>query len=72
MTKSDFPLTDNMAQIFNCAPRSSKIDMSITNPNEAPSSFVKKAVCVKKPGPIADVAIKNAALSNIVEYLFFI
>lgn len=37
----------------------------MTKPKLAANVLVKVAVCVRKPGPMADVAIKNAApMSN--------
>jgi hypothetical protein len=40
---------------------SSNTEINITNPILAINSPVNFDVCVRKPGPIADVAIKNAA-----------
>ena len=37
------------------------MDMRIINPKLANKVLVKTAVCVRNPGPMADVAIKNAA-----------
>ena len=56
-----FSVTANMRQIFICAPISSNIEMMITKPKLDNSFSVNTVVCVRKPGPIADVAIKNAA-----------
>ena len=53
-----------MRQIFICAPISSNSDTRITKPIEVPRSAVKRAVCVRKPGPMAEVAIRNAAPSR--------
>jgi hypothetical protein len=50
-----------MRQIFICAPMSNKIEMTITNPKLESNCLVKTVVWVRKPGPIADVAIKKAA-----------
>ncbi len=47
--------------MLSCAPISSSTEIKITNPKLASNVLVKLAVCVKKPGPIAEVAIKNAA-----------
>jgi hypothetical protein len=44
---------------------SSTIEIRITNPKLARSVLVNKAVCVRKPGPIAEVAIKNAAAKMV-------
>ena len=60
--------TPMMRQIFNCAPISSNKEIRITKPKLASSWFVNFVVCVIKPGPIADVAIKNAAPKNAPEY----
>jgi hypothetical protein len=54
---------------------SNKIEIKITNPKLANNVLVNTAVCVRKPGPIADVAIKNAAaimgeLDNQLVFLF--
>ncbi len=54
-------LTIITRQILTWAPISSKTEIKITKPKLASSSLVNLVVCVKKPGPIADVAIKNAA-----------
>ena len=54
-------LTVIIRQIFSWAPISSKTEMSITKPKLVISSAVNKLVCVRKPGPIADVAIRKAA-----------
>ena len=43
--------------------------MRITNPKLAIKSAVNFVVCVKKPGPVADVAIKNAA-PNMADLFF--
>ncbi|MNT06465.1 hypothetical protein D3C86_756820 [compost metagenome] len=59
-------------QIFNCTPISIRMDTRITNPKLAPSDFVKTVVCVRKPGPIADVAISNAAPISAEVFLCFI
>lgn len=42
--------------------------MRITNPKLANSLLVNTAVCVRNPGPIADVAIKKAAAISGDEY----
>ena len=50
-----------MRQMFNCAPMSSRIESKITKPKLASSVCVKVAVWVRKPGPMAEVAIRKAA-----------
>ena len=40
---------------------SSSSEIRITNPKEVSRSEVNCAVCVRKPGPIAEVAIRKAA-----------
>ncbi len=50
------------------APISNKTDIKITNPKLAISSLVNLVVWVKKPGPMAEVAIRNAA-PRIAEFL---
>jgi hypothetical protein len=67
-----FPLAHSIRQIFNCAPMSSNIEMRITNPKLANNLLLNTAVCVRNPGPIADVAIKKAAaISGDENILFF-
>ena len=46
-------------------------ETNITKANVAPMSFVNTAVCVINPGPIADVAIKNAAPKRTDKLFFF-
>jgi hypothetical protein len=48
------------------------MEIRITNPKLAANWLVKTAVWVKKPGPIADVAIKKAAPSKAECFIFFI
>jgi hypothetical protein len=43
------------------APISSKTEIKITKPKLAINSLVNLVVCVKKPGPIAEVAMRKAA-----------
>jgi len=46
--------------------------MRITKPKLANRLFVNIAVCVRKPGPMADVAIKKAAaISGEEKFIFF-
>ncbi|MEY3178438.1 MAG: hypothetical protein RJB42_679, partial [Bacteroidota bacterium] len=52
-----------------------KIEIKMIKPKLANKVLVKTAVWVRKPGPIADVAIKNAAaimgeLDNQLVFLF--
>jgi hypothetical protein len=56
--------TATMRQIFNCAAISSKMDIRMTKPKLVSSCCVNTVVCVMNPGPIAEVAIKNAAPSK--------
>ena len=48
---------------------SNKIEIRITKPKLVNNCSVNKDVCVRKPGPMAEVAIKNAAPS-IAEFFF--
>jgi hypothetical protein len=48
------------------------MDSKITNAKEALYCSVKTAVCVRKPGPIAEVAIMNAAPIMIEKVFFFV
>lgn len=51
---------------------SNNIEIRITKPKLASSELVKMAVWVRKPGPIAEVAIRNAAaISGEENFLFF-
>ena len=56
-------LTVIIRQIFNCAPMSSNNEIRITKPNDVKSSSVNVEVCVRNPGPMAEVAIRKAAPS---------
>ena len=56
---------------FNCATKDIITEANITKANVAPISFVKTAVWVINPGPIADVAIKNAAPKRTDKLFFF-
>ncbi len=64
------PETTIMRQTFICAKISSKTDTKITNPKLASNCSVKTVVCVKNPGPIDEVAIKNAAPSRTLRLAF--
>ncbi|WP_204311685.1 hypothetical protein, partial [Enterobacter bugandensis] len=44
-------------------PISIREDSTITNPKLVSNSFVNTVVCVRKPGPIDELAIKKAAPS---------
>ena len=55
--------------MFSCAPISRSKEIKITKPKLVERSAVNFEVWVKKPGPIAEVAIKNAA-PEIAEFLF--
>ncbi len=46
-------------------------DVKITKPKVAFNEDVKVAVWVKNPGPIAEVAIRNAAPNRTDKLLFF-
>jgi hypothetical protein len=48
-------------QVFNCAPISSKTETIITNPKLVVRICVKEAVWVRKPGPMEELAMRNAA-----------
>ena len=54
-------LTVSILQVFTCAPISSMKETNITNPKLAINCCVKTVVCVRKPGPILELAIKKAA-----------
>src|SRR5699024_2609862 len=47
--------------MFSCAPISMIIDTRIANAKLAANLSVKKEVCVRKPGPIDEVAIRKMA-----------
>jgi hypothetical protein len=51
----------NTRQMLSCAKMSKITDSKITKPKLASNCLVKTVVCVKNPGPIAEVAIKKAA-----------
>src|SRR5437867_7390717 len=51
-------------QMVSCAPRSKSTERSTANPKLAPSWPVKTAVWVRNPGPMAEVAMRNAAPSS--------
>ena len=48
-------------QTFICTAMSMMIETRIANPNAAASWLVNTAVWVRKPGPMAEVAIKKIA-----------
>ncbi|EMI13904.1 hypothetical protein C883_3399 [Bacillus stratosphericus LAMA 585] len=67
------PLFSETAMIrhtFVCAKMSSKMEIKMTNPKLAASCCVNTVVCVKNPGPMADVAIKKAAPISIERFPF--
>ena len=41
------------------------METRIANAKLAPSVWVNTAVCVRKPGPMADVAMRNAAPMSV-------
>ena len=51
-------------QTFICAPMSMTIEARIANAKLAANFSVNTAVCVRNPGPMADVAMMNAAPSS--------
>ena len=58
--------------MFICTTTSMRIDTTIAKAKAAFNLSVKTAVCVKNPGPIAEVAIKNAApISTLATDSFF-
>ena len=64
----DTPMTD---QMFNWVVTSSRMVATMTRANADLNCPVKVAVCVRKPGPIAEVAIRKAAPMRAV-ILFFL
>ncbi len=63
------PLTPMTRQTFSCSAMSTRIDTAMANANAAPSSTVKAVVWVMKPGPIAEVAMRNIAPSSVERVL---
>ena len=55
-------VNETTRQIFCCTTKSMIIEAKIPKPKALPNVTVKVAVCVIKPGPIAEVAIKKIAL----------
>ena len=53
-----------MRQMFSWIAMSTTIEIRIAQANAAPSCTVNVVVWVRKPGPIADVAIRNIAPRN--------
>src|SRR4029079_15954668 len=51
----------SILQVFNCAPISINTETSITKPKLVSRSCVNTVVCVRKPGPMDELAIKKAA-----------
>jgi len=58
-----------ICQMLNWTARSINIDNKMINPKLVASFSVKTVVCVRKPGPTAEVAMRNAAPSRA--FLFF-
>jgi hypothetical protein len=54
--------------MLSCVPISNKMETTITNPKLVSNCCVNKLVLFRKPGPIAEVAIKNAA-PNIAPFV---
>ena len=61
-----------IVQTFNCAIIEKITETAIANPKSALYSAVKAAVCNINPGPIEDVAIKNAAPNRTEIFLLFV
>ena len=57
--------------MLSCATAERMIDTRMTKPKLALYWPVNVAVCVRKPGPIADVAIRNAAPKSAPLLFFF-
>ena len=55
------PEQHSTRQMFSCAIADTTSEIRMTNPKLGPSEAVNVAVCVRKPGPTAEVAIRNAA-----------
>src|SRR5437763_471203 len=51
-------------QVFSCAPISSNTATRITKPKLVISCCVNTVVCVRKPGPIEELAMRKAAPST--------
>ncbi len=66
-----FPDTAMMRQMFSWAAISTRMEIRMTNAKLAMSCSVKTVVCVRNPGPIADVAMRNAAPSRTLRFCFF-
>ena len=62
--------TAKILQTFNWATKDIITDINITKANVGPISLVNTAVCVINPGPIAEVAIKNAAPNKTDKFDF--
>ena len=56
-------------QTFICSAMSTTIDTAIANAKAAPSWTVKVVVWVMKPGPMAEVAMRNIAPSSVERVL---
>ena len=69
----------SMRHVFNCAPISSNTETNITKPKLVISCCVNTVVCVRNPGPMEELAIKNAApstaellLKKLILFCFFV
>ena len=65
------PVVQSTRQMFSWAMAERIRDARITKPKLAPNYPVKVEVCVRKPGPIADVAIRKAAPNSAPLDFFF-
>ena len=59
------PLTPITRHTFSCSAMSMTIETAIAKANAAPSWTVKVVVWVMKPGPMAEVAMRNIAPSRV-------
>ena len=59
-----------MRQMLSCTTAVTAIVTAMAKAAEAKSCCVKTVVCVKNPGPMADVAIRNAAPRRTCNVLF--
>src|SRR5690242_7209313 len=60
-------------QVFNWAPMSNNTATRMTKPMLAKSWLVNTVVCVRKPGPMEELAIKKAApiIAPVFDFSFF-
>lgn len=61
MAGPERPVTPMTRHTFHCTPMSISTEARMAKAMSAPWMPVKTAVWVRKPGPIADVAIRKAA-----------